>query len=171
MNPIYGDLRDRRTAGTFALRGSDRIRRFATRPVVDRARAARSLDMPEKSGRSCVEGLQPGDPIGDCRAALLDHARELRCGVCAVPGVAPPGHAGGIFERDVEAAQVDDQAQVLDIRRPIFAVRVLSPARSRKPPRALVQAHRIGGDADRVCQLGDPLSSVVSAGLASVHHA
>ena len=62
--------------------------------------------------------------------------------------MAPAGDPSGILERDVEPTQVDDQAQVFDIRRAVLAVVVVPPSRTRKPARSLVESHRVGRDAD-----------------------
>ena len=71
--------------------------------------------MPNESRQSGVEGLQSGDPVGDLGAPLLDQARQFGGRVRAVSGVAPARDPGGILERHIEPAQVDDQAQMLDI--------------------------------------------------------
>ena len=73
-----------------------------------------------------------------------------------MPGMTPAGDPGGILEREVEASQVDDQAQVLDVGRPVLPVGVVAPTRPREPSRALVEAHRVGRDADRVREFADP---------------
>ena len=98
-----------------------------------------------RASRACSPAIRSA--ISARRPAII--RGQLRSRVAAVPGMAPAGDPGRIVEREIEAAKVDDQAQVLDIGRAVFAVRVVSPTGSRKPPRALVEAHRVGRDADR----------------------
>ena len=85
-----------------------------------------------------VEGLEPGDPVGDLGAPLADHPGQLGGRVRAVPGVAPARDPGGILERQIEASQVDDQAQVLDVGRSPYSRYALSRrlARGSQPERS-----------------------------------
>lgn len=89
--------------------------------------------MLEQSGQSCVESLQPCDPVGNFGAALLDQVGQGGGRVHAMPGVAPARDPGGILEGHIETAQVDDQAQVLDISLAVFPIRVVAPTRPREP--------------------------------------
>ena len=101
------------------------------RAIQDVERSAWALEVPEQAGESGVQRLKPGDPVGDLGSSSRDHAGQLGSGVAAVPGVAPAGDPRRFVEREIEAAKVDDQAQVLDIGRPVVAVRVVSPTGSR----------------------------------------
>ena len=106
-------------------------------------------------GQPRVEDVEAGDPVGDVGTAFADEARQFGGRLGAVSRVAPAGDPGGILERDIEPAQVDEQAQVLDILLTVVAVGVLAPARRRKPAGALVEADGIGRDADLSCQFAD----------------
>ena len=144
-------------ARTSALGGSDDgARSVAARATEDREGPAWPPEMPEQTGESSVESLQPGDPIGDLCPPILDHPRQLRGRVSAVSRMAPARDPRGILEWQVEAAQVDDQSQVLDIRRAVFSIRVVAPTGPREPPRPLIEAHGVGRDADRLSKFADP---------------
>ena len=65
-----------------------------------------------------VERLEPGNPFGDLGTSLADQAGQLDRRVCAMTGVVPAADPGDILERDVEPPQVDQQAQVLEVRFP-----------------------------------------------------
>ncbi|HEX5148346.1 MAG TPA: hypothetical protein VFW02_04645, partial [Candidatus Limnocylindrales bacterium] len=60
-------------------------------------------------GQPRVEGFEAGDPVGDRGTSFADDARQLSRRLCTVAGVAPAGDPGGVLERDIEPAQVDDQ--------------------------------------------------------------
>ena len=122
----------RRTAWAPALGGSDDgVGSLAARAIQDLEGSAWALEVPEQAGESGVQRLEPGDPVGDLGSSSRDHAGQLGSGVAAVPGVAPAGDPRRFVEGEIEAAKVDDQAQVLDIGRPVVAVRVVSPTGSR----------------------------------------
>jgi hypothetical protein len=110
----------------------------------------------EQSGESCVQCLQPRDPVGNVGAPFLDQAGQGGGRVHAMPRVAPTRDPGSILEWQIEAAQVDDQAQVLDVSLAVFAIRVSPPTRRGEPTRALVEANRVRRDADRIGQFADP---------------
>jgi hypothetical protein len=72
-----------------------------------------------------VEGLETGDTIGDVGATRLDKVWKLGGGVRAMPGVAPARDLAGIPERDVEPTEVDQEAQMLDVRLAILAIGIV----------------------------------------------
>ena len=114
------------------------------------ARIGANAQVAEESRQPGVQGLQPRDALGDLGSPSIDQARQLGGRVPAVPGVAPARDPGGILERDVEPPQVDDQAQVLDVRRSVLAVGVVPSGRTRQPARAFVEADGVRRDADLV---------------------
>ena len=72
-----------------------------------------------------VKGLQADDAVSDVGPTLPDQARQFGGQFRAMSGVAPARDPGGVLKRDVETAQIDDQAQVIDIRSPVFAIGVV----------------------------------------------
>jgi hypothetical protein len=61
--------------------------------------------------------------------------------------MAPAGDPGGILEREIEPAQVDDQPQVLDVGSAVLAVRVVAPTGARpRGNRALVEPDGVRRD-------------------------
>jgi hypothetical protein len=152
-----GDPRFDSAAWTAALGGSDhRFRSLAARPVEDSEGTAWPSEVPEQSGQPSVEVLQSPDPIGDLCAPLLDHARQLRGRVRTVPGVAPARDLRRVLEREIEAAKVDDQAKVLDVRWTVLPIGIVAPTRSREPARAFVEAHGVRRNADGLREFTDP---------------
>jgi hypothetical protein len=93
--------------------------------------------MPLESREASVEGLKPRDPVGDLGAALGEEPRQLGGGVGAVSGVAPARDPAGISEGKVEPAEVDQQAQVLDVLLAVVAVGLVAARCSWQPARAL----------------------------------
>ena len=84
-----------------------------------------------------VEGLESGDPLRDLGPPFADEPRQLGGRVGAVAGVAPARDPAGVVERDVEPAEVDQQAQVLDVRLAVVAIVVVpSRARGSQPDRS-----------------------------------
>ena len=84
-----------------------------------------------------------------------DERRQLVGRLGAVTGVTPAGDARGGVERDVEPAEVDEQAQVLDVVRVVVAVVVVASRRARQPAGALVESDRVGRDADLSGEFAD----------------
>jgi hypothetical protein len=107
-------------------------------------------------GQAPVECLQSCDPIGDLGTSSLDEPRQLGRRVRAVAAVAPAGDLRGSLEGDVEAAQVDEQSEVLRVGFAVLALRVVASTRAWQPAGALVEAHRVGGHADLSSQFTDP---------------
>jgi hypothetical protein len=77
-------------------------------------------------GQPRVERLQSGNSVRDVRPAFFDQARQFGGRLRAVSRVAPAGDPRGILERNIQPAQIDDQAQVLDIRLGVLTVGVVS---------------------------------------------
>ena len=77
-------------------------------------------------------------------APLADQPRELFCGVGAVAGMAPARDLACVTEWDIEAAKLDQEAQMFDVRLAVLAVVVVPPRGRREPARSLVEANGIG---------------------------
>jgi hypothetical protein len=144
-------------AGTPTLSSShDGVCGLAAGAIQDLEGSAWALEVPEQAGKSGVQDLEARDPVGDLGPPSLDHAGQFGSRISAVPGVAPARNPSGILQGQIEAAKVDDQAQVLHIDWAIVAVRVVTPTGSREPPRALIEAHRVRRDTNGFGKFTDP---------------
>ena len=63
--------------------------------------------MPKEPGQARIEGLEAGDAFRNLCSTLGDEPGQLGGAVCAVSRVAPPSDPGGVLERQVKTAQVD----------------------------------------------------------------
>ena len=91
----------------------------------------RPFEMPDERGEASVECLQACDLDFDLGATFADDAGQFGRHVRAVSGVTPAGDPRGIVERNVEPAQVDQQAQMFDVRLAVLAIGVVSPLGAR----------------------------------------
>ena len=82
--------------------------------------------MPTEASQARVERLQSRDPLGDVGTPFVNQPRKLRGRVRTVTGVAPACDPSGILERNVEATEINEKSQVLDVRLAIVAVVVVS---------------------------------------------
>ena len=94
--------------------------------------------MPLEPREGGVERLEAGDTVRDDRPAIRDQPRQLARRLGAVARVAPRRDLRRVVERDVEAAEVDQQPQVLDVGLAVVAVVVVAaaPARGSQPERS-----------------------------------
>jgi hypothetical protein len=77
--------------------------------------------------KACIQGLEADDAVGDVGTALADKPRKLGGRVGTVAGVAPTRDLAGVPKGDIEPAQVDQEAQVLDVRLAVVAIVVVPP--------------------------------------------
>lgn len=134
---------DRSGGGAARGRSADQ-RQFAQRKV------------PLEGGESSVELLETVKPVAQIGASRRNERRELGGGVGAVAGLAPAGKPGRLLEWKIEASQVEEEADSLDVDRTVLAVRVLRPLGSRQEPVALIEAQRVGADPQLAREIADP---------------
>jgi hypothetical protein len=106
-------------------------------------------------GQPSVEGAQAGNSVGDVGAPAGDDLGQADRRLVAVPGMAPRSDSGGVVERNLETAQVDQEAQVLDVGVGVLAVVVRLSSRAGQPALAFIEAHRVGRNTDSLGQLPD----------------
>ena len=87
------------------------------------------------------------------RWAISARRSAMRRGNSAVvsaqwPEWRQPGDQGRVLEWDIEASQVDQKAQVLDVGLAVLAIGVVASRGPREPARALVEADGVGRDTD-----------------------
>ena len=118
--------------------------------------------MPLKPCKPDVEFHEASDPFRDLGSTVGDQPRQRAARVGAMARVAPGGDASRVLQWDVQTTKIDEQPEMLDIGLLILAVPIRAPGRPRQPARALVEADRVGGDADPLRQLADPHALITS---------
>lgn len=106
-------------------------------------------------GEAGIELPEVGYALGDVTSPLGDQAWQPRAGVGAMARVAEGGKHGRVTERQVQAPQVDEQAEVLGVGFPVFAIAVVLAWRTRQPALPLVKPHSVGRDADPFREFAD----------------
>ena len=148
------------TAPAASQQGSDAWPRTASV-------TSRPVEVPLERREPVVERAQARDPLVDRGPARRDQGRQGGVRVEAVARVAPGRDLRRVRGGDVEAAQVDQQAKVLDVLGRVLAVRVRLPRGPRQPPRALVEPDGVRRHADPVRKLADPhVRSTLPGGFA-----
>jgi hypothetical protein len=127
VGDLIGDKGLGRTARTPAFGGADDgVGSLAARATEDCEGSAWAFKVPEEPSQSDIQRVESGDAISDLDATLPDHARQFGGRIRTVTGVAPTRDPGRLVERQIKPAQVDDQAQVLDVRRAVLTVGVVA---------------------------------------------
>lgn len=87
--------------------------------------------MSPETGEARIKRLQPRDPIGDVGPALLDEPRQVGCHVGAVSCMTPAGNPRGVLERNIEAAEVDEEPEMLDVLVAVLSIVIVPTGRRR----------------------------------------